>query len=80
MGCAVSTTLDKEAVERSKKIDKELRADSERQSREVKLLLLGPSATLFFRIFFFFFYFIFFLGVFFQPNRPSIVGSLLADS
>ena len=41
MGCAVSSTTDKEAAERSKKIDKDLRADGERQSREVKLLLLG---------------------------------------
>jgi hypothetical protein len=41
MGCAVSSTTDKEAVERSKKIDKDLRADGERAAREVKLLLLG---------------------------------------
>ena len=41
MGCAVSTTTDKEATERSKKIDRDLRADGERASREVKLLLLG---------------------------------------
>lgn len=41
MGCAVSSAADKEAVERSKKIDKDLRADGERQAREVKLLLLG---------------------------------------
>ena len=40
MGCAVST-LEKEAAERSKKIDQELRRDGERASREVKLLLLG---------------------------------------
>ena len=43
MGCAVSSTTDKEAVERSKKIDKDLRADGERAAREVKLLLLGKS-------------------------------------
>lgn len=42
MGCAVSTD-DKEAVERSKQIDKTLRADGEKASREVKLLLLGKS-------------------------------------
>lgn len=44
MGCAVSSTTDKEAVERSKKIDKDLRADGERAAREVKLLLLGKHA------------------------------------
>jgi guanine nucleotide-binding protein G(i) subunit alpha len=41
MGCAVSTTTEKEAAERSKKIDKDLRLDGERAAREVKLLLLG---------------------------------------
>lgn len=41
MGCAVSSTADKEAAERSKKIDRDLRADGERAAREVKLLLLG---------------------------------------
>ncbi|OQR67446.1 guanine nucleotide-binding protein G(i) subunit alpha-like [Tropilaelaps mercedesae] len=40
MGCAVSS-VDKQAAERSKKIDKDLREDGERQAREVKLLLLG---------------------------------------
>jgi len=40
MGCAMSTS-DKEAAERSKKIDQELRRDGEKASREVKLLLLG---------------------------------------
>lgn len=43
MGCAVSTTGDKEATERSKKIDRDLRADGERAASEVKLLLLGES-------------------------------------
>lgn len=43
MGCAVSTTIEKEAAERSKKIDKDLRADGERAAREVKLLLLGKE-------------------------------------
>ncbi len=42
MGCAVST-LEKEAAERSKKIDQELRRDGEKASREVKLLLLGKT-------------------------------------
>jgi guanine nucleotide-binding protein G(i) subunit alpha len=42
MGCAVST-LEKEAAERSKKIDQELRRDGEKASREVKLLLLGKQ-------------------------------------
>ena len=41
MGCAVSTAVEKEAAERSKKIDKDLRAEGERAAREVKLLLLG---------------------------------------
>lgn len=41
MGCAVSTNGEKEAIERSKKIDKDLKADGERAAREVKLLLLG---------------------------------------
>ena len=40
MGCAVSSD-DKAAVERSKQIDKTLRADGEKAAREVKLLLLG---------------------------------------
>lgn len=46
MGCAVSTTGDKEAAERSKKIDKDLRADGERAASEVKLLLLGTFLLL----------------------------------
>ena len=41
MGCAVSTPADREALERSKKIDKDLRMEGEKASREVKLLLLG---------------------------------------
>ncbi|XP_013786823.1 guanine nucleotide-binding protein G(i) subunit alpha isoform X1 [Limulus polyphemus] len=45
MGCAVSSIADKEATERSKKIDKDLRADGERQAREVKLLLLGAGES-----------------------------------
>lgn len=40
MGCTISSG-EKEAVERSKKIDKTLRADGEKAAREVKLLLLG---------------------------------------
>ena len=44
MGCAVSTD-DAAAVERSKAIDKSLRADGERASREVKLLLLGAGES-----------------------------------
>lgn len=45
MGCAVSTTGEKEAAERSKKIDKDLRADGERAAGEVKLLLLGKCPS-----------------------------------
>lgn len=41
MGCAVSASRDKEAIERSKNIDRALRADGERAASEVKLLLLG---------------------------------------
>ena len=44
MGCAVSS-LEKEAAERSKKIDQELKRDGEKASREVKLLLLGKGLT-----------------------------------
>jgi len=40
MGCAASTD-DKSAADRSKQIEKQLRADGEKASREVKLLLLG---------------------------------------
>ena len=40
MGCAVSA-LEKEAAERSKKIDQELRREGEKAKLEVKLLLLG---------------------------------------
>lgn len=43
MGCTISSG-EKEAVERSKKIDKTLRADGEKAAREVKLLLLGKRA------------------------------------
>jgi len=42
MGCALSTVeVDKEAVERSKRIDKELKNAADKASKEVKLLLLG---------------------------------------
>ncbi|XP_034230656.1 guanine nucleotide-binding protein G(i) subunit alpha [Thrips palmi] len=45
MGCAVSSAGEKEAAERSKKIDKDLRMDGERAAREVKLLLLGAGES-----------------------------------
>lgn len=45
MGCAVSTQGDKAAAERSKKIDKDLRADGERAASQVKLLLLGAGES-----------------------------------
>lgn len=45
MGCTISQ-VDKEAVERSKMIDKNLKLDGERSAREVKLLLLGMSFQL----------------------------------
>lgn len=47
MGCAVSTARDKEATERSKNIDRALRADGEKAASEVKLLLLGASFSCF---------------------------------
>lgn len=45
MGCAVSASRDKEAEERSKNIDRALRADGERAASEVKLLLLGKHLS-----------------------------------
>lgn len=44
MGCAFSA-LDKEAVAISKKIDRDLRMESELKSKEVKLLLLGAGES-----------------------------------
>jgi len=44
MGCAVSS-MEKEAAERSRKIDRELAIDGEKASREVKLLLLGAGES-----------------------------------
>lgn len=44
MGCTLSAE-DKAAVERSKQIDKQLRVEGERASREVKLLLLGAGES-----------------------------------
>lgn len=40
MGCAVSSD-DKNAQERNKQIEKQLRLDGEKAAKEVKLLLLG---------------------------------------
>uniref|UniRef100_A0A3P9PJH2 Uncharacterized protein n=1 Tax=Poecilia reticulata TaxID=8081 RepID=A0A3P9PJH2_POERE len=55
MGCTISAE-DKAAVERSKMIDKNIREDREKSSREVKLLLLGMKPYLMlFRLLFFFF-------------------------
>ncbi|CAL4126160.1 unnamed protein product, partial [Meganyctiphanes norvegica] len=45
MGCAMGTPADKEAIERSKKIDKDLRLAGEKAAREVKLLLLGAGES-----------------------------------
>ncbi|XP_037540826.1 guanine nucleotide-binding protein G(i) subunit alpha [Nematolebias whitei] len=44
MGCTISAE-DKAAVERSKMIDKNLREDLQKSSREVKLLLLGAGES-----------------------------------
>lgn len=46
MGCTISAE-DKAAVERSKMIDKNLREDREKSSKEVKLLLLGMLLSLY---------------------------------
>lgn len=64
MGCAVSASRDKEAQERSKKIDARLRLDAERQAAEVKLLLLGE-----FKIFSPHSFFFNFRGVPFDSSR-----------
>ena len=50
MGCAVSSD-EKAAAERSKAIDKSLRAEGERSAREVKLLLLGKYLILYYIIY-----------------------------
>uniref|UniRef100_UPI00358EBCA7 guanine nucleotide-binding protein G(i) subunit alpha-1-like n=1 Tax=Myxine glutinosa TaxID=7769 RepID=UPI00358EBCA7 len=44
MGCSISSE-DKVAVQRSKQIDKNLRQDGDKASREVKLLLLGAGES-----------------------------------
>ena len=48
MGCAISTAADREALARSKKIDRDLRLESEKASKEVKLLLLGELFKFYF--------------------------------
>lgn len=45
MGCAVSSPADREALAISRKIDKDLRSEAERVSKEVKLLLLGAGES-----------------------------------
>ena len=46
MGCVMSRNQeDKEAVERSKMIDRTLKADGQRDSKDVKLLLLGAGES-----------------------------------
>lgn len=45
MGCATSS-VDRQAQERSKQLDRMLRADGEKAAREVKLLLLGRKFLL----------------------------------
>uniref|UniRef100_A0A8C9LG99 G protein subunit alpha z n=1 Tax=Pavo cristatus TaxID=9049 RepID=A0A8C9LG99_PAVCR len=42
MGCRQSSE-EKEAARRSRRIDRHLRSESQRQRREIKLLLLGTS-------------------------------------
>lgn len=41
MGCILSSNNEKEALDRSKKIEKQLKMDGDKASNEVKLLLLG---------------------------------------
>jgi hypothetical protein len=43
MGCTNSSEEDKEAQMRSKNLDKQLKEDAERASKDVKLLLLGAG-------------------------------------
>ena len=62
MGCAVSTARDKEAIERSKSIDRALREEGERAASEVKLLLLGAS------VFLSYIFLFFHLILFHKPN------------
>ncbi|CAG7717717.1 unnamed protein product [Allacma fusca] len=45
MGCALSAENDKEAVERSKRIDKTLDAEKKKWNAEIKLLLLGAGES-----------------------------------
>lgn len=45
MGCTVSQYEEKESVARSKAIDRDLKNDRERKSKEVKLLLLGAGES-----------------------------------
>lgn len=44
MGCTLSAD-ERAALDRSREIDQMLRRDADRQSREVKLLLLGKPRT-----------------------------------
>ncbi|KAL3311371.1 hypothetical protein Ciccas_010046 [Cichlidogyrus casuarinus] len=43
MGCASSNAIDKDELNKSRTIEKQLRADADRASKEVKLLLLGAG-------------------------------------
>jgi guanine nucleotide-binding protein G(i) subunit alpha len=45
MGC-INSKNQKEAISKSKQIDKALRADGERMASEVKLLLLGKFLSI----------------------------------
>lgn len=81
MGCTLSAE-DKEAMERSKMIDRNLQKDGEKASREVKLLLLGminflnTSIQSFmlcceYNVYFFFFWYISVLSAFGASTRLS---------
>lgn len=66
MGCTISAE-DKAAVERSKMIDKNLREDRDKSSKEVKLLLLGMN-------------FIYSLSLFFMYSRCCVITRLYEKS
>lgn len=66
MGCTISAE-DKAAVERSKMIDKNLRDDRDKSSKEVKLLLLGMN-------------FIYSLSLFFMYSRCCVITRVYEKS
>lgn len=49
MGCTISSN-DKDAVARSKAIDRNIKADRDKKAKEVKLLLLGLFSSISFLV------------------------------